>query len=150
MRMLGKTLGRPQSARTDLGLALLSIARKKNRCFTAADIAAWCDCTNKNILRIEARALKKLRAILRLGTRPLSEELSEVAPKKHRSHRFTGLVLAPTPATEMPLKQWVMEAAEREGVSLSAIYMRIYRHPERMPAIRRVNRRVVMVQLEAA
>ena len=143
-------MGRPQSQRTDLGLALLSIARKKNRCFTAHDVAAWCDCTNKNIIRIEQRALKKLRAKLRLGDRPLSDELSEVAPKKHRSDRFTGLVLPPAPVTEVPLKEWVIDAAAREGLSVSAIYMRLYRHPEKMPALRRVNRRVVMVQLKAA
>lgn len=142
-------IGRPQSQRVDLGLILLSMVQKPGEALTAADIAAWCDCTRENILRIERRALKKLRAKIRCGERTVSEELNDAAPKKMRADRFTGLVAAGVSAAprEISLKQWVMEQATREGVTPGAIYMRMYRHPEKAPPMRWKNGRVVLVKL---
>ena len=45
----------------DLGLALLSILRKPDEPLTHEDIAAWCGCSHQHIVRIEQRALRKLR-----------------------------------------------------------------------------------------
>jgi hypothetical protein len=142
-------LGRRPSPRISLGLELMSAcaATQPPRAYSAYEIAAWCDCTAKAIYQIEARALRKLRRLVRSGASALCEELSETAPARAR------VVTAPRvrrECVEVPLKQWVAELAEREGVSRGAIYMRLYRHPEKMPAVRRVNGRVVMVQLRAA
>ena len=50
-----------QRERIDLGLALLSVLRKPGECLTLEDMAAWCDCPQQSIARIERRALRKLR-----------------------------------------------------------------------------------------
>ena len=68
----GRLTGRAKTERIDLGLALLTVAHPPEpgrEPLTAADIAAWCDCTPAAIQSIERRALRKLRdkldAILR-------------------------------------------------------------------------------------
>lgn len=55
---------RTSSHRIDLGLAVLSL-RKDRRPRTLEEIAAYCDCHNTAIDKIEKRALKKLRRKLR-------------------------------------------------------------------------------------
>lgn len=140
--------GRRPSPQVDLGLALLSIARKPGRCLTAHDIAAWCDCTRENILRIERIALKKLRALIR--SRNLGRELSATAPARRPDDgELIKRIRVPRDSVEIPLKRWLTEVAKREGVTPNAISMRLYRHPELMPPMRRVNGRVVMVQIAA-
>lgn len=47
--------------------------------------------------------------------------------------------------TEMLLKQWVHEQAAAEDVSISAIYMRLYRGKYPKLKRRHVNERVVLV-----
>ncbi len=117
-------------------------------CLTAHDIAAWCECTRENILRIERIALKKLRAQLR--AKNLGRELSETTPERRPDDgEITRQLSVPRDSVEIPLKRWLSEVAKREGVSPNAISMRLYRHPELMPAVRRVNGRVVMVQIAA-
>lgn len=53
-------------------------------------------------------------------------------------------------SNEFPLKHWVLGEAAREGVKESAIYMRIRRGKYPELKLRRVNQRVVFVQLEVA
>jgi hypothetical protein len=48
----------------NLGLELLTIARKEGEAFTAFDISCWCDCSEQRIQQIERRALEKLRKAL--------------------------------------------------------------------------------------
>ncbi len=55
-------MGRTPSKRIDLGLAILSTRPRKPR--TLEEIAAFCDCHNTAISRIERAALAKLRARL--------------------------------------------------------------------------------------
>ena len=50
-----------QRERIDLGLALLSVLRQPGERLSLEDIAAWCDCPQQSIARIERRALRKLR-----------------------------------------------------------------------------------------
>ena len=50
-----------QRERIDLGLALLSVLRMPGEHLSLEDIAAWCDCPQQSIARIERRALRKLR-----------------------------------------------------------------------------------------
>jgi hypothetical protein len=140
-------MSRTFSSRIDLGLALLSARRKPGEKFTHADIAAWCGCTPRYIGMVEQRALRKLRAAVRRGVESsLSEELSETAPPRTP----TEMVMPVDPDTvEIPFKRWVMNHAGQEGVSASAIYMRLHRHPELRPPMRRVNARTLMVQLAA-
>lgn len=52
-------MGRSPDVRIDLGLAILSTRPRKRR--TLEEIAAWCDCHNTAIRRIEKTALRKLR-----------------------------------------------------------------------------------------
>lgn len=47
---------------------------------------------------------------------------------------------------EMPMKAWVMEEAERAGVTTSAIYMRIHRGCYLGLKVRRANSRIVFVK----
>lgn len=47
---------------------------------------------------------------------------------------------------EIPLKQWVIDEAQRRKVSLSAVYQDIQRGKYNL-ALRRVNKRVIFVQL---
>lgn len=139
-------LGRKPAAKIDLGLALLSVRREPGERFSHREIAAWCDCTEVRVRQIERKALMKLRRLVRRGESALCEELSETAPAR------TPSVMAPRAVretVEMPFKQWVAEEAARCGVKPGAIYMRLLRHPEKRPAMRRVNRRVLMVQLAA-
>lgn len=48
---------------------------------------------------------------------------------------------------EIPLKAWLMAAAEREHTSTAAIRMRIFRGSTQPPPLRRVNRRVIYVRV---
>jgi len=50
-----------KTERIDLGLALLSATAPPRSKLSAAEIAAWCDCTPAMITGIEARALRRLR-----------------------------------------------------------------------------------------
>jgi hypothetical protein len=132
----------------DLGLALLEIARKPGQSLTAHDIAAWCDCTRENVLRIERRALMKLRNIMR--ARNLAHEFSVIAPKRRPDDGdLIAQIRVPRDSVELPLKRWLLEVAKRENVTPGAIWMRMCRHPELKPPMRRINRRVIMVQIAA-
>lgn len=55
-------MGRKPNVRIDLGLAILSARPPRRR--TLEEIAAYCDCHNTAISRIERAALKKLKARL--------------------------------------------------------------------------------------
>jgi hypothetical protein len=55
---------REKTERINLGLALLSVARKPGAALTFDDIAAWCGCTEMAIVAIEQKALRKLRFAL--------------------------------------------------------------------------------------
>ena len=69
--------GGDKTARIDVGLALLSIAREPGASFTRYDIAAWAGCTNAMIYLIEKRALKKLANSVQFGrSRGLREEVA--------------------------------------------------------------------------
>jgi len=48
----------------------------------------------------------------------------------------------------IPLKQWCAEEAIAEGVKIGAIYHRLYRGKYSWLPLKRVNRRVVFVELE--
>lgn len=51
-------------ARTDLGLALLSLVAIPGEPLDTYDIAVWAGCSHQNITRIEQKALRKIRKIL--------------------------------------------------------------------------------------
>ena len=63
----GQQNGREKSARIDLGLELLALARKPGTTFTRYDIAAWCGCTDAYIYRIEERMKVRLANRLKFG-----------------------------------------------------------------------------------
>lgn len=50
--------------------------------------------------------------------------------------------------TEIPLKQWVWEQAEKHKTSYDNMVHRLYRKRIPYPPVRRVNKRVVYVLLE--
>lgn len=56
-----------RTARVDLGLQLLSIARRPGTTFTLQEIAVWCGCGREAVRIIEQRALMKLHHRLRFG-----------------------------------------------------------------------------------
>jgi hypothetical protein len=60
----------------DLGLALLTLARKPGVRLSAYDISVWCGCSKRYIEQEERRALMKLRRLLRKNG--VSTELSGV------------------------------------------------------------------------
>ena len=121
--------GRPRRERIDLGLALLSLARRPGVQFTNDEIAAWAGCTEMNIRRIERRALRKVRAALeRKGVRGVTSDRPEA--------EVAALPQGPRPLrAEMPFKQWVWEEAERTGLNPTAIYMRRLRRPQDFPNV---------------
>lgn len=47
-----------------------------------------------------------------------------------------------------PLKQWVAEQALRHGVSVGAIWTRLYAGKMPWPPLERVNKRVVLVKVK--
>lgn len=51
----------------DLGLAVLSVVNTGHQRMTLEDIADVCECSIERVRQIEERALKKLRARLRLS-----------------------------------------------------------------------------------
>ena len=73
-----------QRERIDLGLALLSVLRKPGERLTLEDMAAWCDCPQQSIQRIEARALRKMRQRL-LESEVQAEEIEGLIPFPIRS-----------------------------------------------------------------
>lgn len=50
-------------------------------------------------------------------------------------------------AREIPLKQWVSELAMAERCSTRSVYMRLSRGQIKYPPVRRVNARVIWVQV---
>jgi hypothetical protein len=54
-----------KTERINLGLDLAHASLKAGERLTCEDIAAWCDCTERTIMNIEASALAKLRKALR-------------------------------------------------------------------------------------
>ena len=79
LRHRGDSVGtlRERIARTDLGLALLSLVAQPGVPLTQQDIAAWCGCTRSNIYNIEQSALKKLRNALFFRDRETCEALRD-------------------------------------------------------------------------
>jgi hypothetical protein len=72
-----EAVGLEKRARIDLGLALLSLARKEGEALTRYDIAAWAGCTDWAIALIEEAALRKLANALKFGgARRLGTELA--------------------------------------------------------------------------
>lgn len=67
-------LHRDRNEEIDLGLALLSVARKPGVRISAHDIAAWCGCSKRYIEAEERRAVNKLR--LRMVALGITSELS--------------------------------------------------------------------------
>jgi hypothetical protein len=81
--------GVEKSARINLGLELLSIARKPGTRFSYFDIALWCGCTDGMIYLTEKRALKKLGNALRFGRgRGVGAELRDQGG--HKTNRMTA------------------------------------------------------------
>lgn len=69
--------GPAKQARTDLGLALLSLLVKPGVRLTRYDIAAWCGCTDAAIYRLEIEIMRKLRNRLQFGRyRALHQEMA--------------------------------------------------------------------------
>ena len=52
------------------------------------------------------------------------------------------------PTSAIPLKQWCAEEAIAEGVKIGAIYHRLYRGRYSWLPLKRVNKRVVFVELD--
>lgn len=75
--------GSARAERTELGLALLSLAGKPGIEYSCGEIAAWCGCTEEAIRKIESRALEKLQRLARTASdeHPLRECFREVFRK---------------------------------------------------------------------
>lgn len=56
-------------------------------------------------------------------------------------------VVNPAPRVEVPLKQWCAEEALRLGITPNGVYERMRRGKYPAIAVRRVNKRVVLVQV---
>lgn len=70
----GKGQGLARQRRVDLGLALLSVARKPGVELSCRDIAAWCDCSEEAVRLILQKALQKLHFKLK-GSQFIKEVL---------------------------------------------------------------------------
>lgn len=51
-------------------------------------------------------------------------------------------------ALEIPFKQWRIEEAQRLGISVSTLNMRLSRGTVPYPPVRRVNKRIVFVKVK--
>lgn len=132
-----KRRGRPLAAEIDLGLELLLVLRRPRATLGQSDIAAWCGCSREYIRQVELKALVKLRNALR--DQRLVAEMSETAPK----------MMADEAPKEIRLKDWLKRESVRQGIKPQGVYSWLRRHPEQRPPMRRVNQRVVMVQVAA-
>ena len=75
-----------RKARTDLGLALLSLIAKPGVPLSQEDIAAWCGCSRTTIYLIEKSALKKMRH--RLG--PECAAMLDLFNERHPAERIAA------------------------------------------------------------
>ncbi len=76
--------------------------------------------------------------------RSMMVDASAAVLKNHRT-RLTGLAV-----NELPMKEWVAREAERLGKKPAAVIMRLARGKYPGLKIRRVNSRVVFVEIEPA
>ena len=115
-----------RNSRIDLGLALLSIARRPGEALTLEDIAAWCGCRPSTIFRIQTAAMKKawwhpqnpavLGAILAAMKKPPAVARTSATPFKY--HQQYGLIVVCEDEADQKRK---FEQLKKRGLSVRVV-----------------------------